>query len=144
MNKKKQYSVNKIVIVTLLFMMLGTSLELYLINHFEGIWQLIPLLCIATSLIVLLILIFYRSLTVLITFKVLMVTTALAGFLGIYLHLKENFEFEQEMVPSLSNWQLLIESLSGALPTLAPASLIVLALIGYIYIKLIKQQTHEI
>ncbi|MEO1715042.1 MAG: hypothetical protein AAFU60_17060, partial [Bacteroidota bacterium] len=65
--------------------------------------------------------------------------TALSGVYGAYLHLQANYEFEQEMRPSAENWDLLVESLSGALPALAPASMIVLALIGYSYSMLIKQ-----
>lgn len=73
------------------------------------------------------------------SFQLLMVATALSGLYGIYLHLRANYEFELEMKPTLGGWELFTESLSGALPALAPASMIVLALIGYSYSILLKQ-----
>tara|TARA_B100000767_G_scaffold269985_1_gene292810 strand:+ start:1707 stop:1856 length:150 start_codon:yes stop_codon:yes gene_type:complete len=48
------------------------------------------------------------------------------------------------MKPTANFWELFSESLSGALPTLAPMSMIVLALIGYSYLILIKQQNEKI
>ena len=47
------------------------------------------------------------------------------------------------MKPTASFWQLITDSLSGALPTLAHMSLVVLACIGYSYLILIQQQQHE-
>ncbi|MEN8927445.1 MAG: hypothetical protein ABF242_03630 [Flavobacteriales bacterium] len=141
--EQKPHNVTRLVLAALFFMMTGIGIELYLLGHYEDIWQLIPIIIILSSLFVLLLLIFKPSNFLAKFFNLLMLTTALSGVLGIILHLKENFEFEQEMVPNLGTWELFIESLSGALPSLAPASLIVLALIGYTYTTLIKQQTHE-
>ncbi|NNE33174.1 MAG: hypothetical protein HKN40_12480 [Winogradskyella sp.] len=73
-------------------------------------------------------------------FKSILVITALSGFYGVYLHLVANFEFEKEIKPTASNWDLFLESLSGALPTLAPFSMVVLALIGYSYLITINQK----
>jgi hypothetical protein len=73
-------------------------------------------------------------------FKVILGCTALSGIYGTFLHLRANYEFELEMKPNARDWDLFIESLSGALPTLAPGSMIVLALIGYSYILLLKQK----
>ncbi|MDX1314396.1 MAG: hypothetical protein R3356_02740, partial [Eudoraea sp.] len=49
-----------------------------------------------------------------------------------------------EMTPSAKGWDLFVESLSGALPALAPGSMIVLALIGYSYLILLKQKNEKI
>ena len=59
------------------------------------------------------------------------------------LHLQANYEFEQDMKPTAGFWQLILESISGALPTLAPMSLLVLACIGYSYLILTQHQQHE-
>ena len=69
-----------------------------------------------------------------------MLLTALSGVYGTFLHLRANFEFEQEMKPTETGLNLFLESLSGALPALAPGSLIALALIGYSYLILLKQK----
>lgn len=61
-------------------------------------------------------------------------STAFSGLLGVYFHMKANFEFESELRPKLSFTQHLLDSFSGALPALAPGSMVVFALIGYTYI----------
>ena len=124
----------------LLFMLFGTALELYLLNHFEDTFQLVPLICIGASALVLCLLFFQRSNFLKGLFKWILGITALSGFYGTYLHLNANYEFELEMKPTLNGWELIVESLSGALPALAPCSMIVLALIGYSYLLLLKHK----
>lgn len=136
----RKYSVRQVIAAALLFMMPGTLIELYLLEHYEDWQQLIPLLCIGSALVLMGILFFRQTKVVTGLFLVAMLTTALSGVYGTILHLQANLEFEQEMKPTAQTWDLLVESLSGALPALAPASLIVLALIGYSYIILIRQR----
>lgn len=138
------YRLKKVLVLALLFMMIGSLLELYLLDHYEDSWQLIPILSIGTTLVTLLILFFKKTTKVVNLFKAVLILTALSGVYGVYLHLQSNFEFEQDMKPTASFWQLITDSLSGALPTLAPMSLVVLACIGYSYLILIQQQQqHE-
>lgn len=125
---------------TFLFMMVGTVLELYLLDHYEGAQQMIPILCIGASILTLFMLFFRRTNWTIGLFKVVLIVTSLSGIYGAFLHLRANYEFEQEMKPSGRGWDLFVESLSGALPALAPFSMIVLALIGYSYVILIKQR----
>lgn len=121
-------------------MMVGTVLELYLLNHYESTLQLIPILCIGLALIIMLTLVFNKTKMTENLFKLTLVINALSGFYGAFLHLRANYEFEQEIKPSLDSWNLFTESLSGALPVLAPFSMIVFALIGYSYLILINQK----
>ena len=128
----------KIILVGFLLMMLGTVSELYLLNHYEDTLQFIPILSIGLLLLLVLVLFFYRSQLLFGVYKTLLVITALSGIYGTFLHLQANYEFEQEMTPTLNGWDLFLESLSGALPALAPLSMVVLALIGYSYLILIN------
>ena len=137
------YRLKKVLVLALLFMMIGSLLELYLLDHYEDSWQLIPILSVGTTLVTLLILFFKKTTKVVNLFKAVLILTALSGVYGVYLHLQSNFEFEQDMKPTASFWQLITDSLSGALPTLAPMSLVVLACIGYSYLILIQQQQNE-
>lgn len=130
----------KIILVGFLLMMLGTVSELYLLNHYEDTLQFIPILSIGLLLLLVLVLFFYRSKFLHMVFKILLVLTALSGIYGSFLHLQANYEFELEMTPTLSGWDLFLESLSGALPALAPLSMVVLALIGYSYLILINHK----
>lgn len=138
---KFQYlGLKRILLAAFVFMTVGTVLELYLLDHYEGVQQLIPVLCIGTSILILIVLFFRKTNLTLKLFKSVLVLTALSGVYGAFLHLLANYEFEQEMKPTARGWDLFVESLSGALPTLAPFSMIVLALIGYSYVILIKQK----
>ena len=120
-------------------MLTGTAMELYLLEHYEDVLQLIPLICIGASLMVMIVLFFRRAGIIELVFKLILGLTALSGFYGVFLHLRANYEFELEMKPTAKVWDLFMESLSGALSTLAPGSMIVLALIGYSYLLLLKQ-----
>ena len=140
----ERYGVKRVILLALLFMLFGTLMELYLLDHYEDTLQLIPALCIGGALINLFVLFFRRSQVIINLFKLVLVLTSLSGIYGAFLHLQANYEFEQDMKPTANFWELFSESLSGALPTLAPMSMIVLALIGYSYLILIKQQNEKI
>ncbi len=139
-NTSQGFNLKKVITVAFLFMMLGTALELVLLGHYEDTQQLIPILCISVAILLMFVLFFRRTKLTIGIFKLLMLITALSGIYGTFLHLRANYEFEQEMKPTTAGWDLFLESLSGALPTLAPCSMIVLALIGYSYLILLKQQ----
>ena len=139
----KTYRLKQVLVLALLFMMIGTLLELYLLDHYEDTWQLIPVICIGVALINFCVLFYRRSQAAIHLFKLVLVLTTFSGVYGVVLHLQSNFEFEQDMKPTASFWQLILESLSGALPTLAPMSLVVLACIGYSYLILTQHQQHE-
>lgn len=139
-SKNQRSGPKRILMATLLFVLLGTAMELYLLEHYEDRLQLIPMLCLALLLVLVVILFFQKNAIVKGIFKFALLLTAASGVYGVFLHLNANYEFEQEMRPSAKGWDLFLESLSGALPTLAPGSMIVLALIGYSYLTLLKQQ----
>lgn len=126
----------------LLFMAVGTLTELFLLEHFEDQWQLVPIILIGASLLLFVFLQFRSSKKFIAIFNGFMVSCALSGCLGTWFHFKANMEFESELHPKSTLWSLLTESLTGALPALAPGSMIVFALLGYLYTILIlkKQQ----
>lgn len=121
-------------------MSFGTVSELILLGHYEDLWQLVPIVLIGVSIIIFILLHWRLSLVFLKLFNGLMMGCVLGGILGTWFHVKANMEFEMELHPSLSGLSLMIDSLSGALPALAPGSMIVFGLIGYLYTILIKKQ----
>ena len=136
----ERYSLKQVIVLAFLFMMIGTLLELYLLNHYEDTLQLIPVFCIAIALINSIFIYFKRSKVTFNIFKVVLFLTSLSGLYGVFLHLQANYEFEQEVTPTANFWELILESISGAFPALAPLSMVVLALIGYSYLILINQK----
>ena len=93
--KISRFSPGRVIIVALLFMMVGTAMELYLLDHYEDTLQLIPILCIGASLITIFILIYRRAKWTIITYKLVLALTALSGVYGTFLHLQANYEFEE-------------------------------------------------
>ncbi len=113
--------------------MLGTGLDLMLLDHHEGIWQMIPLALIAAGLVV-------SGWTfggrpgAITGMRILMVLFVAAGFLGIALHYLGNREFQLEMDPGLAGWPLFVKIVTAkAPPALAPASMVMMGLLGLIY-----------
>lgn len=137
--------VKLLLIFTVAFMAVGTLLELFLLSHYEDEWQLLPILLIASSLILCIAYSLKTNQWILRTLQVMLWATAFTGCLGVYFHLKANLEFEAELHPRQTFTQHLLDSFSGALPALAPGSLLVFSLIGYIYLniqnKLISNET---
>ena len=142
-NTTNKSAIKPVLLSAMLFMLLGTALELYLLHHFEDNFQLIPLFCIGVLITLVIVSFFYKTNRVISFLKLVLILTALSGFYGTYLHLNANYEFELEMKPTANSLELILESLSGALPTLAPCSMIVLALIGYSYILTLKKQNDD-
>ncbi|WP_339624386.1 hypothetical protein [uncultured Winogradskyella sp.] len=133
-------SLKKVIVFALILMIVGTVLELVLLSHYETFLQLIPILCIGLIMINTVILVFKRTHVIKTLFKVLLVITGLSGIYGAFLHLQANYEFALELNPTANNWNLFLESLTGAFPALAPLSIIVLALIAYSYLILINKK----
>ena len=136
----ERYSLKKVIVLAFLFMTIGTLLELYLLNHYENILQLIPVFCIAIALISSMFIYFRRSKASFNIFKIVLFLTSISGISGVFFHLQANYGFEQEIKPTANFWELFLESISGAFPVLAPLSMVVLALIGYSYLILINQK----
>ena len=132
--------VRKILAAALLFMMGGTAMELYLLDHYEDLQQLIPLVCIGVSMLLMAAVSIRRTGLLARSFVGALILTALSGVYGTFLHLRANYEFEQEMKPGATAREWLLDSFSGALPALAPGSMIALALIGYSYIQLLNKK----
>ncbi len=142
---KPDSKISRLISLLMGLTMIGTLLELLFIEHHESWSQSIPVVLIGLSGISFLILFFWQSVWIKRTFLILMAACFFSGFLGIYFHLLANYEFELEIHPNQSGWPLFKEMLSGALPALAPGSMIGIAIMGYIFYLLnnLKQQSNE-
>jgi hypothetical protein len=112
---------------------LGLLAELFLIGHLEDVWQGIPFLLLALSLVALAWNAIRREAASGYLFLGTSLLLIAGGVAGIVLHYRSNTEFELEMSPSLAGWPLVREALTGALPALAPGALVQLGLIGVAY-----------
>lgn len=116
----------------------GAGAELLLLKHSEDAWQLMPLVVIPAGLVALTWDALRGTLASLRLFQLTMALYIAAGALGIVLHYRSNQEFELEMYPAIAGTELFWETMTGAIPALAPGSLIPIGLMGlaYAYLRL--------
>lgn len=133
MNNFSRITNNNYSLALLIFLLLhiGLILELVLIGHYESFWQYFPLISLGLGLLSL-----GMSSRSLLLVKFFYLLTILSGVLGVILHLKNNWEFELEMYPGMATSELILKSLTGALPALAPGTLIPIGLMGFLLLQL--------
>jgi hypothetical protein len=126
-------TIRRALLALLVVFMVGTGVDLMLLDHHEGPGQMIPLALIAAGLVA-------CGWTVrgsagsVTAMRIVMALFIAAGFLGIVLHYQGNREFQLEMDPSLAGWPLFAKIVaSKAPPALAPASMIQMGLLGLLY-----------
>lgn len=119
--------------VILLTGLAGTAVELLLMEHTDGFWQLVPLSLIVLVLVVLCWAGLKPGPLIMRVFQGTMLLVVLSGLVGCILHYQGNVEFELEMHPSQKGLELFRESFMGATPSLAPGIMITLGLVGLSY-----------
>jgi hypothetical protein len=129
-------ALRRLLLGLLAFGLVGTAADLLLIGHDEDVWQMIPLALIALALVVLVALALTSPTSgrlgmVLRMFRAVMVLLIIAGGVGAVLHYRANMEFKLEMDPTLRGLALFASVVQAkAPPAMAPASLVVLGLLG--------------
>jgi hypothetical protein len=115
--------------------LLGTVTELILLSHYEQPVQLVPVVLIVLALVVLVWHAVARSAASLRVLTGLMVLFVLASFAGFAAHFYGSAEFQLELEPSLSTWDLVEKVMRAkAPPLLAPGMMMQLGLLGLAYI----------
>jgi len=128
----------QIALFIVLFWTFGLIFELILIGHYEGWLQYSPLIILGLGFVA------YLTIKHSGIMKTISMLTVFVGIVGIGLHLKNNMEFELEMYPQLTGWDLIKGSLTGALPVLALGALIPVGLLGLMIIKIKNENNgHE-
>jgi hypothetical protein len=108
-----------------------TVTELFFLNHWSETIQLLPFALSGLGLVTLALAYFRPNPT---TVKVLqwsMVLIGLCSLVGIYEHMANNFGFQLEIQPNATTWELILATLEGANPVLAPGILTLGAAIGW-------------
>ena len=114
--------------------LLVTGIDLMLLDHHEDVWQLIPLVLIGLALLVIVWHAARRTVTSLRALQAVMVLFIGAAAAGIVLHYRGNMEFQLELDPTLSSWELFNKVIRAkAPPAAAPSVMAQLGLIGLIY-----------
>jgi hypothetical protein len=123
-------ALRRFVLAVLVLALVGLGVELLLLEHTDGAWQLVPLGLIGLALLEL---VWYRlsgSRLSLRVFQMTMGVFVMAGPIGVLQHYSGNAQFELEMTPAIPGFDLFTESLMGATPVLAPGTMLQLGLLG--------------
>lgn len=123
-------ALRRILLAVVLVGIAGLGAELFLLEHYDGVWQWVPIVALGIGLALGVAVGVRPGRGVLLAFRAVMVAFLVAGVVGVYMHLAGNAEFERESDPAIRGAALLWESLRGATPSLAPGALAQLGLVG--------------
>src|SRR4051812_14484542 len=99
-------AIRRLLLAILLIGMIGTAVELLLLDHDEDATQLIPLILLAAGTAAVLWNAAGRRRVSAIAVQVVMALFVVSGFLGLYFHYGANVEFQHEIDPALSGTAL--------------------------------------
>ena len=129
----RDLTLRQLVFWLIVFGMAGLLVELILLEHYDGWRQWIPLILLALGLVVTAVLGRHTSPATLRAFRILMALYVVIGGLGLWFHLSGNMEFALERDATLTGVRLLLKSVHGGTPILAPGALTQLGLLGLAY-----------
>ena len=113
----------------------GTVTELVLLEHYEQLLQLVPLVLIVAAIAAIVWHLRRDSAASLRTLEIIMALFVLAGFAGVAAHFRGSAEFQLELNPSMSTWELVEKILRAkAPPLLAPGMMLQMGLLGLAYV----------
>lgn len=122
-----------ILVAVLILGIVGSAVELVLLEHMEDVWQLVPLCALGAGLVSAMAAAVRPGRLTLRVHQIVMAAFIVSGAMGVYLHYRGNVEFELEMSPSMRGLELFWKSLKGATPALAPGVMAQLGLLGLAY-----------
>jgi hypothetical protein len=123
------------ILVVILLGVIGTLIELVLLEHYEEPVQYVPLVLLVAALVVLAWLPMSYGPASLRTMQILMVLYVLAGFAGFVAHFVGSAEYQLELDPDMSTMDMLEKILHAkAPPLLAPGMMLQLGLLGLAYV----------
>ena len=126
--------IRRLLLALVAFGLVGTATELVLLKHYEEFWQITPLVLLAAALGSVVAEATVGSARTLWALRLFMSLLILAGVAGVVLHYQGNLEFQADMDPTASQWELFKKVIRAkAPPALAPGSMMQLGLLGLIY-----------
>jgi len=118
-----------LIISALVFLM--TVIELFFLSHWTETIQLLPFALSALGLITLALAYFRPGALTINVLRWSMIVIGLCSLIGVYEHMENNFDFQKEIQKNGTSRELLMGTLEGANPVLAPGILALGAMIGW-------------
>jgi hypothetical protein len=126
-------TMRRALLAILAFGLVGTLIELFLLKHTDGFWQLVPVVVLGASLLVVLWAWLTPSSASLRTLGAVMGVFLIAGIIGVVQHFTGNMGHERESNPGLAGAELYKLAAMGSTPLLAPGVMLQLGFIGLLY-----------
>jgi len=121
----------------LVFTTVGLFVELLLTRHWDGFWQVAPLVLLGLILPVAAVRVPPRAA------QIVMASCILSGLAGTVLHTWGKMEFALERNAGLEGWALVRETVKGTSPPiLAPGAMIAIGLLGLLTIS--REGRHDV
>jgi hypothetical protein len=114
--------------------LVGTVTELVLLSHYEQPMQLVPVVLIVIALAVVVWHVLRHDSASLYALQVVMALFVVAGFAGVVAHFNGSVEFQIDLNPEMSTWELIEKVMRAkAPPVLAPGMMLQFGLLGLAY-----------
>ena len=127
-------AIRRWLLALLAFGLVASALDLVLLEHFEGWWQMVPLVVIGLSLASIAWHLAGGGAASIRALRWCMVASVVSGFAGVVLHFRGNMSFQLDMDPAIAGWDLFTRVMHAkAPPALAPGAMVQLGLLGLIY-----------
>lgn len=120
----------KALLIIVVIGVVGTGVELLLLEHFDGWQQWIPLALFVAALLALGWYAAGGGAASVHLVRAVMAMFVVIGVIGVFLHYRGNVAFELELEPMLRGWVLFKAAMMGATPALAPGAMVQIGLIG--------------
>ena len=120
----------RLALYLLLLSTAGIAAELVLLEHYADPYQWAPLAFLGLGLVVAAALAVRPTRGLVNALRTVASAQVMVGAVGIFLHVRSNVEFELELRPSIGGRELVVETLRGAIPALAPGAMAQLGLLG--------------
>jgi hypothetical protein len=113
----------------------GTGTELVLLEHYEQALQFVPLVLIVAAVAAIIWQVMRHDAASLRGLEIIMVLFVLAGFAGVVAHFHGSAEFQLDLNPSMTAWELVEKVMRAkAPPLLAPGMMLQMGLLGLAYV----------
>jgi hypothetical protein len=125
--------IRRALLAILLFGLVGTEVELFLLKHTDGFWQLVPVVLVGLTALLALATGVKPGPVLVGILRAVMGVFLIAGAVGVVQHFTGNIGYEKESNPGLAGAELYEAALMGSTPLLAPGVMVQLGLIGLLY-----------